>query len=82
MEEEGINNVVIKRGEGVLDMNFKTHPRVEKARKEKCMRYYIYYTLYGVKQFPYLFKGNKEELNVVLSNLIHLGAKNIYCKLA
>ena len=36
-EEGGINNVVIKRGEGVFGMKFKTHPRVEKARKEKKM---------------------------------------------
>ena len=78
----GLNNVVIKRGEGVFGLNFKTHPRVEKARKERDMKYYIYYTLYGVKHFPYFFKGNEAELNVVIKNLIHLGATHIYCKLA
>ena len=78
----GINNVVIKRGEGVFDMNFKTHPRVEKARKESSMKYYIYYTLAGVQQFPYYFKGTEAELDVVIRNLIHLGATHIYCKLA
>ena len=29
-----LNNVVIKRGEGVLELNFKTHPRVNKEVKE------------------------------------------------
>jgi hypothetical protein len=46
------------------------------------MKYYIYYTFAGVKQFPYYFNGNKAELDIVLKNLIHLGATNIYCKLA
>lgn len=46
------------------------------------MKYYIYYTLAGKQQFPYYFKGTKSELDTVLKNLIHLGASNIYCKLA
>lgn len=46
------------------------------------MKYYIYYTLAGVQQFPYYFKGTEAELDVVIRNLIHLGATHIYCKLA
>ena len=39
--EGELNNVVIKRGEGVFGVKFKTHPRVEKAGKENSMIKYI-----------------------------------------
>lgn len=51
-------------------------------KKINQVKYYVYYTLAGRQQFPYYFKGTEAELDIVLKNLIHLGASKIYCKLA